>query len=57
MELLVTGFNAWNQLKFDGHNLSTEEPDDIHEFTAVLKRGNISILEPKLSYTIGMYVY
>ncbi|OTB05310.1 hypothetical protein M426DRAFT_10636 [Hypoxylon sp. CI-4A] len=37
MELLATGFNAWRQLQFDNKDESSDEPDDISSFQAVLK--------------------
>ncbi len=51
MKLYATGFNAWNQLRFDGAD--PVEPVDYTEFTCVLQDDAISRPRPCLSYTLG----
>lgn len=59
MELFVAGFNAWNQLQFEGSREGSQsqrddfEPDDILTFTLVLTDHSIDQVEPFLSYTKG----
>lgn len=52
MELYASGFNAWDQLQFQATE-SHAEPDDLHEFTCVLKGDTIDRPRPSLSYTTG----
>ncbi|KAJ9141891.1 RCC1/BLIP-II protein [Pleurostoma richardsiae] len=52
MELYGTGFNAWNQLRFDcAAQGPDEESDDIHSFTCVLRDELIGRPRSFLSYT------
>lgn len=53
MELYASGFNAWNQLVFEGP-VSQDEPEDLRQFTRVLT-GNTIIEPPRasLSHTTG----
>jgi hypothetical protein len=53
MELWAAGFNAWNQLRFDGSALS-DEPDDILTFQCVLEAEDVKILCATLCGTLGM---
>lgn len=55
MELWACGFNAWNQLHFEG--VLSDEPEDVFTFKRVLtsKRG-IRIIETSFSACLGMYV-
>ena len=54
MELYATGFNAWNQLRFDSAPMGEdEEPDDVFRLTCVLRDESISGLRAFLSYTRG----
>ena len=54
MELYATGFNAWNQLRFDRGADSSEEPDDVSSFTCVLRDDEgIDFVQPFFSYTLG----
>ncbi|KAK0635014.1 regulator of chromosome condensation 1/beta-lactamase-inhibitor protein II [Bombardia bombarda] len=55
MELYATGFNAWNQLRFEdgGNGLHLhQEPDDIRVFTRVLSDDAIDHVDPFISYTL-----
>ncbi|KAH8888300.1 RCC1/BLIP-II [Thozetella sp. PMI_491] len=53
MELYATGFNAWNQLRFDGANTTnTTDPEDLSGFTCVLQDDAIDGLRPYFSYTL-----
>ena len=51
MQLYATGFNGWNQLRFD--DSGPEEPEDISHFTCVLQDDALSDLEPYLSHTLS----
>lgn len=51
MELWASGFNAWSQLQFDGDMVA--EPQDLKEFTCVLKDEHIEVLRASLSATLG----
>ena len=51
MELYASGFNAWDQLRFDKTNGT--EPEDISGFTCVLKDDTIHDIKAFLSYTLG----
>ncbi|KAK4122944.1 hypothetical protein N657DRAFT_646702, partial [Parathielavia appendiculata] len=54
MELYATGFNAWNQLRFDNsHDAGDEEPEDISSFTCILRHEAIHQIHAFLSYTRG----
>ena len=50
-ELWVCGFNAFNQLQFDGE--LSPEPQDLTKFTLVLKDEHIEILRTSISATLG----
>lgn len=53
MELWACGFNAWNQLQFEGD--LPEEPEDVLIFKRVLRaEGSIDILETSFSACLGM---
>jgi hypothetical protein len=52
MELYASGFNAWNQLRFDRN--SVEEPYDLWQFEKVLGDEVIEIWRAGLSSTLGM---
>ncbi|KAL8366051.1 hypothetical protein RB595_004707 [Gaeumannomyces hyphopodioides] len=56
MELYAAGFNAWNQLCFQGSPpppSGDEEPDDLHTFSCVLvDDGVLGDITPSLSYTL-----
>lgn len=55
MELWACGFNAWNQLQFEG-DLS-DEPEDLFNFKRVLEaKGSIKILETSFSASLGMLI-
>ncbi|TGO23886.1 hypothetical protein BPAE_0118g00130 [Botrytis paeoniae] len=48
MELWACGFNAWNQLQFEGD--LPDEPEDVLTFKRVLRaEGSIKILETSFS--------
>ncbi|KAK4252024.1 E3 ubiquitin-protein ligase HERC2 [Corynascus novoguineensis] len=49
MVLYATGFNAWNQLKFEVPGI--DEPNDIQSFTCVLREDAVEDVHPFLSYT------
>jgi hypothetical protein len=51
MELWASGFNAWNQLQFDGELQA--EPRDLSEFSCVLKDQQVELLKTSLSATVG----
>ena len=51
MALYATGFNAWNQLQFEGPNV--EEPDDLTSFTCVLHDDAVNNVRSFLSDTLG----
>ena len=51
MELWASGFNAWNQLRFDKD--LPAEPQDLSELTCVLKDVRIEVLRTSLSATLG----
>jgi hypothetical protein len=53
MELWASGFNAWNQLQFDGE--LPAQPRDLTEFTCVLKDNRVDVLRASLSATLGMW--
>jgi hypothetical protein len=52
MELYACGFNAYNQLRFEG--IEEALPDDLHAWTCVLTYDRIRNIKPTLSYTLGM---
>ena len=61
MMLYATGFNAWNQLRFDGGQSDAvakeeqeeqQEPEDLASFACVLDHG-VDRVSPFFSYTIG----
>lgn len=55
MELWACGFNAWNQLQFEGD--LPDEPEDLFNFKRVLKaKGCIKILETSFSACLGMLI-
>ena len=52
MELWASGFNAWNQLQFDGE--LPVEPRDVDAFKCVLRDDkDIEVLRTSLSATLG----
>lgn len=51
MELWASGFNAWNQLQFDGSRVA--EPRDLKEFECLLRDTHIGILRTTLSAVLG----
>jgi hypothetical protein len=51
MVLYATGFNAWNQLQFEGPEV--DEPDDIASFTCVLREDTVDHVRAFSSYTRG----
>jgi hypothetical protein len=53
MELWATGFNAWNQLQFDGELQA--QPRDLQKFSPMLKDNQIEILRTSLSATLGKF--
>jgi hypothetical protein len=53
LQLYACGFNAWNQLRFDGSH--EEEPHDIWQFKKVLKDERIDVLRADFSSTLGEY--
>ncbi|KAK3387207.1 regulator of chromosome condensation 1/beta-lactamase-inhibitor protein II [Podospora didyma] len=55
-ELYATGFNAWNQLRFEEGADSSDEPDDISSFTCVLRDDEgIDAVWPFFSYTLESF--
>ena len=54
MELWASGFNAWNQLQFDGE--VPAQPRDLHEFMPVLGGEKIEVLRTSLSATLGKFL-
>ena len=54
MELWASGFNAWNQLQFDGDVVA--QPRDLHDFTPVLRGEKIEVLRTSLSATLGKFL-
>ncbi|KAI0147758.1 regulator of chromosome condensation 1/beta-lactamase-inhibitor protein II [Xylariaceae sp. FL1272] len=52
MELIATGFNAWNQLTFLAPGEDSGEPDDLSSFQRVLSDKLIEILYISLSCTV-----
>lgn len=56
MELWACGFNAWNQLQFEG-DLS-DEPKDLFTFKRVLtSKGSLRIIGTSFSACLGMFVF
>lgn len=53
MVLYATGFNAWDQLKFEAPGI--DEPNDIQSFTCVLRENTVEDIRPFLSYTQGRW--
>lgn len=51
MELWASGFNAWNQLQFDGEPVA--EPRDLQKFKRLLENERIEVLRTSLSATLG----
>ncbi|KAI1266147.1 regulator of chromosome condensation 1/beta-lactamase-inhibitor protein II [Xylariaceae sp. FL1019] len=52
MEILATGFNAWNQLVFRASDENPEEPDDLSSFQRVLTDELVEIQYISLSCTV-----
>jgi hypothetical protein len=52
IELYASGFNAWNQLRFDSDLV--EEPYDLWRFEKVLEDEVIEIWRVGFSSTLGM---
>ncbi|KAL3422425.1 hypothetical protein PVAG01_06581 [Phlyctema vagabunda] len=50
MELWACGFNAWNQLQFEGR--LPAQPQDLHAFQCILRDDDITILKTSLSATL-----
>ena len=53
MELYTCGFNAWNQLRFDGNLV--EEPYDLWHFEKVLEDEVIEIWRAGFTGTLRKY--